>query len=252
MSARRDHVVALEKGLLAIEAFNVSQPALTLSDVARSAGLTRASARRYLRTLTTLGYAEFDGKYFRLTPRIIKLGYAYFTTIPLPKLAQPMLDKIGDRTMEVASLAILDRADVVFVARSAPRRIMSAAVRVGARLPAYACGTGRILLGDKSDVEIKDLIRKNGRLKKFTPNTKTTPNELIEEIHWAKAHGYSLNINEIEIGMQSISVPVRVSDGTTVAAISVSMSTARMNAEQMVSGVLPHLRECARELAERL
>src|SRR5438270_620899 len=111
--------MALEKGLLAIEAFDASHAALTLSDVARRAGLSRAAARRYLLTLTNCGYSSFDGKHFTLTPRIIRLGYAYFSAISLPRIAQPVLEHVGEQTNEVASLATLDGQDVVYLARSA-------------------------------------------------------------------------------------------------------------------------------------
>src|SRR5512146_1439724 len=94
----RDFVGALRKGLAVIETFESSSQRQTLSDVARAAGLTRAAARRYLLTLVKLNYAETDEKHFWLTPRVLRLGYAYFSSAPLPKSAQPILDRLGERT----------------------------------------------------------------------------------------------------------------------------------------------------------
>lgn len=241
-------MAALAKGLLVIEAFGATHPALTLSEVAGRTGLTRAAARRHLLTLATLGYAEFDGKRFRLAPRVVKLGYAYFSATPLPRLAQPILEKIGEQTDEVASLAVLDGPYVVFLARSAPRRIMSGVVGVGARVLAVSVGTGRVLLAQRSDDAIDNLLRQIGKIPKLSPLTKTAPGEVREEIHLARRQDYSINDQEIEIGLRSISVPVRNGSGATVAAISVSMPPWRMTPEQMVSDILPFLRRGAGDL----
>jgi len=242
------YVASLEKGLLAIEAFDAAHPALTLSEVARIAGLTRAAARRHLLTLTHLGYAEFDGKRFRLTPRILRLGYAYFATTPLPRLAQPILERLGEQTEQVASLAVLDGAEVVYLARSAPRRIMSGIVGVGARVLAVSTGTGRVLLARRSDAAIAEMMKSAGGIRKLSPMTKTAVADVLEEIRLARAQGYSINDQEIEIGLRSISVPVESHTGAVVAAISVSMPPWRMEPAQMVSDVLPLLRGAAAEL----
>jgi hypothetical protein len=121
----RNFVASLEKGLLVIEAFDANRPRLTLSDVAKLTGMTRAAARRYLLTLTKLTYAEFDGRYFSLTPRILRLGYAYLSSASLSAQVQPFLEQISEETGESSSAAILDGDDIVYVARSATRRIMS-------------------------------------------------------------------------------------------------------------------------------
>jgi IclR family pca regulon transcriptional regulator len=253
MSSRdRDYVAALEKGLAVIECFDSTQPSLTLSKVAQKTGLTRAAARRHLLTLTALGYTSFDGKRFQLTPRILKLGYTYFSTTPLPRLAQPILEAIGEQVDQVASLAVLEGADVVFLARSAPRRIMSGVVAVGVRVLAISAGTGRLLLAQKPDAAIREMLRKIGPIAQLSPMTKTSPAEIMKEIEQARRQGYSINDQEIEIGLRSISVPVKNSAGIVVAAISVSMPPSRMTPERMVTEVLPILRHGADTLRAML
>jgi len=116
--------MALENGLRAMETFDARHPALSLTEVAKRAGITRAAARRYLRTLTALGYAEANGNQFRLAPRVLRFGYSYLSSNALPGIAQPSLERLGEKLDEVASLAILDGADVLFIARSAPRRFV--------------------------------------------------------------------------------------------------------------------------------
>jgi len=236
----RDYVAALEKGLAVIEAFDAKRSKLTLSDVARAASLTRAAARRHLLTLVRLGYAESDGKFFWLTPRVLRLGHEHLAAAPLPKLAQPIQQMIGDKTEEVASLAILDGTESVFLARSASRRIVSLAIVVGTRLPAYCTSTGRVVLAGKSDAEVERFL--DGiRPMKFTVKTKSSRRQLLEEIRKARSDGFSVSDEEYEIGLRTIAVPVRDGSGMTVAAMSLSVRSDRMTPKQMTNVLLPPL-----------
>jgi len=244
----RDFVGALEKGLAVIQALGAAESRFTLSDVARRTGLTRAAARRYLLTLTKLGYAEYDGRRFALTPLVLRLGYAYFSSAPLPKLAQPVLERIGERTHEVASIAVLDGSDVLFLGQSRRRRILSAATGAGTRLPGYCTAMGRVLLASRSDAEIERLL-KGIRPKKLTPKTKTGARELFEAILQARRQGYAISDEELELGLRSIAVPVTNSRGQTVVAIAVSLQAARMTPAQMIERLLPALQSGKLELA---
>ena len=174
-------VAALAGGLRAIEAFESPATALTLTDVARRAGLTRATARRYLHTLCEPGYAEFDGKRFRLTSPLLKLGYGFINDSAFTQFAQPVLDSLVEETGEIASLGILDRGDVVFVARSMPRKEVSGLVEVGTRLPAFNASSGRVLLAARRDEEVQYLLHSSGPLRRFTPRTKTDPRDVMTE-----------------------------------------------------------------------
>jgi IclR family transcriptional regulator, pca regulon regulatory protein len=236
----RDYVAALATGLAVIEAFGAKDPRLTLSDVARKAGLTRAAARRHLLTLVALGYAESDGKFFWLTARVLRLGHEHLAAAPLTKLAQPILQMIGDKTGEVASLAVLDEAESVFLARSASSRIVSLAIGVGTRLPAYCTSTGRVLLAGRSDAEVEVFLA-GIRPMKYTYKTKSGYRQLLEEIGRVRVSGFAISDEEYEIGLRSIAVPVRDASGATVAAISLSVHSNRMAPKQMIKQLLPPL-----------
>lgn len=247
----RDHVGALEKGLAVIEAFEASNSTLTLSEVARRTGLTRATARRYLLTLTRLNYAECDGKFFSLAPRVLRLGYAYLSTASLPKLAQPVLEAIGERTREVASIAILEGAEIAFLAHSANRRILSATFGLGTRLPAYCTAMGRVLLASRSDAEIEHFLKRI-KPQKLTARTKTAQRELLAEIIRARTNGYSISDEELEIGLRSIAVPVTDSRGEVKLAMSVSLQSGRMTTAQMIQQILPALKSGSQSLSAML
>lgn len=251
MRNQRDFVAALHKGLGIIECFSASHPRLTLSDASRRAGMTRAAARRYLLTLASLGYAEFDGKFFSLTPRILRLGYAYLSTASIPRLAQPVLEALADETREAASLSVLDGTDVLFIAHSAKRRLLSATASVGTRLPAWCTAMGRVLLAGMAD-EALDRWLKGLRPRKLTPKTLTSQRELMERVLQARADGYAVNDEELEMGLRSIAVPVRNSRGEVVLALGISLQAARMTPATMKQRLLPALQSGGAALSAML
>lgn len=247
----RERIAGLEKGLAIIEAFGAGRPPLTLSEAAQVTGLSRASARRCLRTLEHLGYAEFDGKYFRLAPRVLRLGHAYLTSTPVPKLVQPVLETMSERSGESASVSILDGTDIVFVARSTTRRSLSVGVGVGTRLPAYCAATGRVMLAAGTDAAAREALRAMP-LRKLTPKTLTGLGELLDAVRAARTQGYAIGDEEIELGLRVIAVPVVDSAGRTVAAMSLAVQTKRMSREDMVKRLLPVLEGGRRMLATAL
>src|SRR3954468_24551101 len=188
----RNQVAALANGMRAIEAFAASRQRMTLAEVAKHSGLTRAAARRFLLPLVANGYADFDGKRFQLTSRVLRLGHAYISSVPLPQIAQPIVEELGHRTDESIALSVLEGSESLTIASSAPRRIVGIFTRIGTHLPALSTATGRVLLAGKSDDVLKDLLHK-AHIEKLTPKTKTSPNQILEEIRRIRRSGYALN-----------------------------------------------------------
>ena len=141
-----DFMTSLARGLHVIRAFSGFDQRLTIADVSRATGLTRAVVRRCLYTLRELGYAATDGRTYSLQPRVLNLGHAYLSTAPIPIAAQPVLEELSEQLGESTSVAVLDDGAVVYVARAATRRIMAVTLGVGSRLPAYCTALGRVLL----------------------------------------------------------------------------------------------------------
>lgn len=141
-----DFIGGFAKGLKVIEAFGEDQPRLSIADVSKITGLDRATARRCLLTLTELEYAEYDGKFFMLLPKILRLGHAYLSSTPLPTIIQPHLDRLSDAVGESASASVLDGTEIVYIARASQMRVISINLMAGSRLPAYCASMGRVLL----------------------------------------------------------------------------------------------------------
>ncbi|MFD1234053.1 IclR family transcriptional regulator C-terminal domain-containing protein [Pseudonocardia benzenivorans] len=241
----------LAKGLAIIEAFGPLRPALTVSQAATCSSTTPAAARRCLLTLADLGYVSYDGKYFRPTPRMMRLSTVYASTASLPVLAQPCLEAVHDQLDETASLAVLDGDEALFVARVEAARIVSAGVRVGSALPLHASATGRVLLAGMSDEELDERLRR-ARPQQTTPNTLLTVADIRDRVHKVRSEGVAYTDEELEYGMRTMAVPVSDATGRTQAAMAVSVFSARVSMERLQGEFLDVLRRQAGRLGSML
>ena len=239
----------LAKGLAVIEALRDRAGRLTIADAARAGGMSRAAARRCLRTLTELGYVAQDRAEYRPLPALMRLGAAYYATVPLPALAPGILASARDRLAESVSLAVLDGADVLFVGRAEASRIIATGVGIGRRLPAYCSATGRVLLAALSDAEVRARLAERPRVAR-TPRTLVALGRIVAAVGEARRDGYAISDEEIELGMRALAVAVRDATGTTVAAMSVSVPAVRIDAAALRTTFLPVLTEHARLLED--
>lgn len=244
-------MAGLAKGLAILEVFGPGREQLTVSDAARSTGMWPATARRCLLTLEHLGYLSFDGKFYRPTPRMVRLGASYLETASLPALAQPHAVAARDQLGESVSVGVLDGDDVVFVARAEVQRLVTAAVRLGTQLPAHASASGRVLLADLPDEELAE------RLERVAPSA-TTPHTVVdvaglrERVQRAREDGYATTDEELELGIRTLAVPVRDSTGHVPAALAVSTLTARVSRTELLENFLPVLITHAERLGRQL
>jgi IclR family transcriptional regulator, pca regulon regulatory protein len=239
-----EFVQSLERGLAVIRAFDSERRSLTLSDVARETGLSRASARRFLHTLVELGYVATDGREFSLRPAVLDLGYAYLSSLTLPEIATVHLKELSEQVGESSSVAVLDGADIVYVARVATRRIMSAAIRVGTRFPAYATSLGRVILAH-TEPEALDAYLASTELVPLTARTITDPQELRAELARVREQGWALVDQELEDGLRSVAAPLRDGAGRVVAAVNVSAPVRRGEIPEILEHLLPPLLEAS-------
>jgi len=241
----------LAKGLAAIETFSPDHPRQSIAEVATASGLDRATARRCLLTLAHLGYADYDGKFFTLTPRVLRLGTACLATMPLPQLVQPLLDQLSDEIGESSSVSILDGAEIVYVARAAQRKVMSIALMPGSRLPAYCTSMGRVLLAALPESEARERLGA-AALPRRTPHTLTDPEAVMVEITRVRAHGYAAIDQEVEMGLRSIAVPLVTARRVTVAAVNLGLPARGEPIEAIIERYLPALRTVSTRMREIL
>ena len=242
----RYFVQALARGLAAIEVFAEAR-SLTLSDVAKRAGITRATARRLLLTLCDLGYASSDGKHFTLRPRTLRLSYAYLSSMGWSEVALTHLRELAEIHGETCSVSVLDGHDITFAVRVPASRHGVMLVPAGGRLPAYATSPGRVLLGALAAAEL-DTYFGTAVMKPLTKHTVHTPAGVRRVVEQAKRDGYAFTDEELDYGVNCIAVPVRDASGLIVAALNLSAPSSRLRRREAVGKILPDLREAARNI----
>jgi len=236
-----DVIAAFTKGLRVIEAFDAGHPRLSVAETATRTGLDRATARRCLLTLAAEGYAAHDGKYFTLTPRVLRLGMAALATLPLAQIVQPWLDQLSERVGQSASVAIRDDTEIVYLARAAQKRVMSIGLMPGSRLPAHCTSLGRVLLAALPEPQARALVERSD-LAPRTALSLTDPEEIMARVAQARRDGFAIIDQEIEIGLRSIAVPLIDARGRVVAALNIGMAATHASAAMLAETYLPEMR----------
>jgi IclR family transcriptional regulator, pca regulon regulatory protein len=247
----KEFMTTLAKGLAVLGAFSNQRPTMTLSMAAETADLSRATARRVLRTLTELGYVRQDGRDFSLAPRILDLGFSYLSTQSWIDLARPHMRELSERLGETCSGAILQDSEIVYVARIPARRIMSTALSVGSRLPAFHTALGRALLGFLDEAEVWRRLR-SVRLQAYTPYTIIEVQALFDRVRADREQGFSIVDEELEQGLRALAVPVIDQGGQAVGAVNLSTHANRTTRNEMRDKFLPALRQIADQVSRRL
>lgn len=245
------YVQSFARGLEVIRSFSAQAPQQTLSEVAARTGLTRAGARRILLTLQALGYVETDGRLFRPTARILDLGFAYLSSLPIWNLAEPVMEDLVERVRESSSAAVLEGLDVVYVLRVPTHKIMRTNLGVGSRLPAFWTSMGRVLLATLPQHELQARLARLPR-ERYTAHTTLDDAGLLARIGEVRAQGWCLVNQELEEGLISIAAPLVDRAGRTVAALNVSGQANRTSEAQMRDEMLPALLAAAQAIGQRM
>lgn len=240
----KEFMTTLAKGLSVLSCFGRDRPKMTLSEAAVAAGVSRATARRILLTLTDLSYVEQDGRHFSLSPNILRLGFAYLSTQNWIDRAQPLMRELSERFRESCSASILQGTEIVYVARVQTQRIMSATIAVGSRLPAFHTSMGRVLLGFLDEREVWQRL-KSIRIEPYTPSTITDLQALFERVRADHAQGFAIVDEELERGLRTIAVPIVNRQGEALGALNLSTHSTRTTRNEMREIFLPQLKSLA-------
>lgn len=244
----RHFINGLAKGLAVIQAFNDEARALTLAEAAARTGLTRAAARRILMTLQDLGFAARHGeRHFVLTPKVLSLGYAYLSSMPLWTFAEPVLESLVEELGETCSIAALDGTELVYVLRIPVHRILSQGMTIGSRLPLHCHSAGRVLLSGLNPTQLDGYFAR-AQLKAYTEHTVTDPQQLRQRVAETGRKGYAWVNGEMEAHISGLSVPIFQPDGHVLAALNVSLNRKNVSEASVVRTLLPKVRRAAERL----
>ncbi len=246
----------MAKGMAVLESFDTDRQRLNATLAAQRAGITRAAARRHLLTLAHLGYLDSEDGYYWLSPKVLRFSGSYLASSRLPRVLQPTLNRLAAQTQQSFSSAVLDADQVVIVARSVGHevqgvhgsaRVLAYGLHLGARLPAYATSTGRMLLASKSRADFAAWI-KGRALPRLTAHTVADTASLKRLVSTARAQDWCVACQEHELGVFALAVPLRNLQGQVVAALNVVTTPERLQAGVMQRDLLPLLCDAAREL----
>jgi IclR family pca regulon transcriptional regulator len=245
---RTEHVQSLERGLAVLSAFTARDTSLTITDVAARTGLSRATARRLLLTLEQLGYVESNRREFSLTPTVLELAKPFAGPVDPWGFAKPYLQSLTDRLEESASIAVLDGTDILYVARTPTRRLMTLAVTVGSRLPAHATSKGRVLLAFLPEAELEAYFRRSA-MERYTDRTVVNEDELRAILAGIRTEGWAIVDQQLEEGLCSVAAPIVEPNGRVSAALSVCAHAGRVDPTTLRTEFLPLVLETARRVS---
>jgi IclR family pca regulon transcriptional regulator len=246
-------VQSLQRGAAVLRCFTSQSPQLSLTDIVGRTGIPKPTAFRTLLALCESGLLDRDPatRKYHVGVCALDLCAAFLEALRLPGVAMPHLERLAHECMESASMAILDGVQVVYVARAATRRWMSAHLQVGSRLPAYCTSLGRVLLAYRPWRETKALLARE-RLLPHTPKTVTDLGRLAEILAEVRVKGYSINDEELELGLRSAAAPIRLGPDKAFAAVNVSTPSARVSLGVLVDEFVPKLVQTARSISEAM
>lgn len=246
-----DFSEGLARGLRVLTAFSGEHPRMTLADAARAVSLPRATVRRALATLVQLGYLTLEGRVYQLSPRVLEFAAAYLSANPLSSILQPACERIAEQVGESCTVAVLDGADAVMIARAVPRNPLRLGTGVGFRVPAVHSALGRVLLAGLEPAAL-DAFFAAIDIPLTTPQAVTAEAELRFLVGRAREQGYAYAANETEVGFHSVAVPVRRWDGRQVAAMNIGAQVERADRAAMTGSMLAVLRDATDELSRQL
>ncbi len=245
------HSESLARGLLVIRAFGHDFPRLRAIEVAKRTGLSRAAARRYLLTLQDLGYVGCDADVFYLRPRLLDLGFSYLSSIGVEDIVQPVLNRVSEKTQASSTFAVLDRDEVVFVARAPSKGIFMLATSVGGRVAAHATTLAQVLFAAMPPAELDRYLAESKRVA-FTKWTITEAKALRRKLDRVRAEGCAVSHSEQFEGIVAAAVPVRNQRGEVIAAVNINMYPANASKIKVARNYVGLLREEVRELETAL
>lgn len=246
----KEFVASLAKGLSILSAFDVQNAQMTLTEVADRVGMTRATARRFLLTLESLGYLGQEKRKFHLTPKVLNLGYAFMASVPVLDVISPVLEELTAKTGLVSAFAIINDDEIVNLAHGSISKFFATGQTIGSSKPAYCTASGRAILSNWDSSEV-DAYLERVKFKPLTPYTITDPEELKTELAKTKQRGYSLVDQEAEIGIRVIAVPIFDSSKNLIGSIFIVANPALISIEQLELDYLPHLQQAAYKIQER-
>ncbi|MFC5744267.1 IclR family transcriptional regulator [Actinomadura rugatobispora] len=230
-----------------LNAFTLQQPSMRLVQLSQATGLPVSTVHRMVTELVDLGALERekDGAY-RIGLRLWELGSLCPRPTTLRDVSLPFMHDLYEATSENVQLAVLDGGEALYIERVWGRRSVPVASRVGGRLPLYATGVGKVLLGYANPGFQESVLRAG--MRRYTPHTVIMPGLLMRSLRDVRSSGIARCVEEMTLGTVSVAAPIFDRDRQVVAALSVVMHSRARS----LSTVEPALRVAAMSISREL
>jgi IclR family pca regulon transcriptional regulator len=244
------YIEALGRGLSVLEAFSRESPSLSLTQIAAATGLNKSTVFRFTHTLEELGFLTRnpETKQYRPGLKVLRLGFTALNSLEMGQIAEPFLKGLSARCNETTNMTIRDESEIVYVARNKTRQILAVDLQLGSRLPVHCTSMGKVQLIDLSREELLHLLGP-GPYPMMGPNTITTLDGLVAELGDVRRRGYAINDEELAVGLRAVAAPVRGPQSRVVAAINISIPSARASRREMEETLAPMVLETAGEIS---
>ena len=243
----KDFVQSLARGLQILHAVAKNDGAHTLTSVASQTNLSRGTARRLLATLNQLGFVSKHGREFRLTSRVLELGYEYLSTLGIPALSAEPIRVLADDVGEAVSVTVREGQEMVYVARANPIRVMTVSLGVGARLPLWNTSMGRVHLSALADSDVREFLESIAPLTPSTTLTLVNVDSIVDRVRQVRDQGWCVVDQELEWGLRSVAVPLR-QRGRIVAALNVATAQVGETPNDTIARLLPSLHHTQQQI----
>jgi len=206
---------------------------LTVAQLARLMNINRASSHRFLSTLKELGYADKDesSRYY-LTSKVVELGMKVLDRFEIRKIARPFLQELSAKFNETINLGYFNGEEVLTIDKIDSTEILRMDAGIGGGEPAYCTSLGKTILAFLPDKQLKEYFQ-TVEIKPYTPNTVTSKDKLNKELMQIKENGYSIDDEELSVGLRCVGAPLFDHNGQALYAISISGPSIRMGSKKI-------------------
>lgn len=245
-------VQSLIKGLKVLEAFSSTSPSLRLPEIARKAGLPKATAYRLLQTLISQDYVHYfpSSQTFELGTKVMSLGYSALSSFDIVQVAQPYLEELCGRINQNVNLGVLDQTEIVYLIRIKARKILGIDLSVGSRLSVDNSAIGRAVLAYLDQQRVQSIIDELSRDPEVAHRIGPDGEILKHKLAVVKERGFAFTEDEFVAGLRSISAPVFNAKGEVEAAINIPVFGPICSREELLNDYLPLLMDLARTISK--
>jgi len=246
-------IESLQRGLRVLALFSRATPALSLSQIKDAVGLNKSTVYRILYTLEEAGYLERDPetRLYRPGLKVLQLGFTAISSLEIRQVARPFLRQLAEEVGRTASLSVLDGIEVVYVDRVRYHEVIGVMLGTGSRIPAHCASLGKAMLAFLPPEELRQ--RLDGvDFAPCTDNTITNRADLEADLAEVRRHGFSINDEEWVLGLRSTAAPIMDENGAVAGAINVSVPTAEVSHEELISRFSPAVHATAAQISAKL